>query len=80
MVTLEIDDDTYALWQREAAARGVSVSEWLINQTTNKPSDPGVEPALKPSPFAWTDWLRRFAHRRPATGVPMDDSRESIYD
>ena len=76
MATLQIDDDTFAAWRREAAAQGQSVLEWLVGRTT--PASDSVRQELTRD--QWVAWLREFAGRQRATGDPMDDSRESIYD
>ena len=86
MITLRIDDQTYALWRERAAERGLSVEDWLKTETAGRrPGEhpeaggtSGEAPAL--SADAWTARLRAFAARHRPTGHPLDDSRESIYD
>ncbi|HEX6985236.1 MAG TPA: hypothetical protein VF170_07660 [Planctomycetaceae bacterium] len=86
MVTLAIDDATFALWKERAAARGLSVEEWLKAETirreaTIQPSpdrDPEYDPDMPQD--EWVARLDAIAKRHPPTGRPLDDSRESIYD
>jgi hypothetical protein len=83
MVTLNIDEETFAAWREQAEARGMSVEEWLKAKTADE------APASKPrgrkkkkemSDEEWNGWLQSFIDRHRPTGRPVDDSRESIYD
>lgn len=81
MVTLKIDDETFAVWSRQAASQGLSVEDWLKSTTSEVAGDD--EPAR--------DWpieerLRRFDSLTQAmkrmgigSGGTLDDSRETIY-
>ena len=76
MVTLKIDDKTFAVWKKQAFAQGLSVEEWLKGQTNVLPTDEDNVVAND----LWCDRLQAFAHRHRSTGTALDDSRESIYE
>lgn len=86
MVTLRIDDETFAFWKEQATARGLSVEEWLKAETARghradespRNSEPQYAPNI--SQDEWVAELLQFARRHRPTGRPLDDSRESIYD
>lgn len=86
MITLRIDDQTYALWRERAAERGLSVEDWLRTETESPQAIEGPEVGGPSSDAptmpadAWIARLDAIAERHPPTGFPLDDSRESIYD
>jgi hypothetical protein len=86
MIALRIDDQTYATWREQAAARGLSVEDWLKAETASRLTIEsrqavGVPDDSTPMPDEdWTTRLRAFAERHRPTGCALDDSRESIYD
>ncbi|MFH5806751.1 hypothetical protein [Alienimonas sp. DA493] len=76
MATLTIDDETYSDVRRAAERCGLTVEQWLLETASAGLSDdaaPGAELAR------WEEWLEAFAADHGATGLPLDDSRESIY-
>ncbi|MFV0444761.1 MAG: hypothetical protein ACK5Q5_14410 [Planctomycetaceae bacterium] len=76
MATLNIDDRILAAWKARATAEGLSVEEWLEDQTA-------ATATARPSLLTHEEWhrrLRALAQRHPPTGVPLNDSRESIYE
>jgi plasmid stability protein len=80
MVTLNIDDETFAAWRERAAAEGLSVEEWLkvkIDDET-EPSEPVRKKRI--SDEEWRARLQAIADSHRPTGAPLDDSRDSIYD
>jgi len=82
MIALRIDDETYAMWSERAAASGLSVEDWLKTETAQRPEFKSQEADVAPtiSEKEWTARLRAFAERHRPTSLPLDDSRESIYD
>lgn len=77
MVTIQVDDETYAVWNQRANAVGVTVTDWLKSKTIEEsPSKPHNDQQND----EWLNWLHTFAKSQTPTGHPVDDSRESIYD
>jgi len=81
MVTLVIDDETFAGLHKQAAARGLSVEQWLNATTANVTVDasPLVDIPIK-------ERLRRFdeatlvlERMNVGSGGMLDDRRETIY-
>jgi hypothetical protein len=81
MVTLRIDDDTFAAWSRQAAARGLSVEDWLKRATIGPPDQQAgtsvrtVEQRLQ----GFDRLTRQIEEMRIGSGGILDDSRETIY-
>lgn len=77
MVTISIDDETYAGLQARAASAGLTVEDWLRNEGMRE------ERSLSPSEAERRGWRERFdaylARQKPTNGS-LDVSRESIYD
>lgn len=79
MVTLTVDEQTYAVWSKQTAARGISVEQWLKDQTlSSRELKPGEQASLPDE--QWHQRLVAFSQRHRPTGVPLDTSRESIYE
>ncbi len=79
MITLDIDSETFEGWRKQASDCGMTVEEWLKKRLNVEPESAQGD-ALLESNDDWQEWLSEFAMRHQATGHPMDDSRESIYD
>jgi hypothetical protein len=79
MVPLEIDERTYAALRECATARGVSVEEWIRLVAAD---DAGEATPVRPrlSRDEYMARLRAIGDANAPTVVPVDDSRESIYD
>lgn len=86
MVTLKIDDKTFAFWVQRAAAHGLSIEDWLKAETVDRQttdaasqnSDAGYDADMPQD--AWAAALEAIAKRHRPTGMPLDDGRESMYD
>jgi hypothetical protein len=86
MITLRINDQTYAKWSQQAAERGLSVEDWLKTETESRRGldSPEAGEALNDAPALPADAsaarLDAIAMRHRPTEFPVDTSRESIYD
>lgn len=78
MVTLRIDERTFAAWSQQASSKGLSVEDWLKTKTSAGEPLPTADAAGLNE--IWRDRLLAFARRHHPTGTPLDDSRESIYE
>ncbi|SFH54110.1 hypothetical protein SAMN05421753_10182 [Planctomicrobium piriforme] len=78
MVTIQVDDETFAELRKQATERGLTVEDWLRESTLDSAALP--DSASSASEELWRERLATFISIHRPTGVPMDDSRESIYD
>jgi hypothetical protein len=75
MVTLQIDDETFAGLKQKASKDNLSVEEWLKRRIADD-----VAPPVSNNQDAFQSWWSSFVGSARPTGFPLDDSRESIYD
>jgi hypothetical protein len=76
MATIRIDDETFARWNGEASAHGVSVEEWLKTTTgVAKPVDQSIEERLR----RFDSITATIEQMGIGSGNQLDDSRETIY-
>ncbi len=91
MVTVTVDDQTFAFWKLQAERAGLTVEEWLKSKTLDSAAPVGSLPAFAEerndstvrdnvSLDSWKKHLAEFVASHPPTGRWVDDSRESIYD
>jgi hypothetical protein len=81
MVNLVIDDETFAGLSKKAAARGLSVEQWLKATTENEPveASPLVDLPIKERLQRFDEATRALKRMNVGSGGMLDDSRESIY-
>ena len=81
MRNLTIDDDTYAAWQQRAAARGLSVEEWLKRKTgqDNGNGQTGEQPVKELTPSEQLNRLEEFYATLVGRGGTAEFDRENIY-
>jgi len=80
MVTLKIDDETFANWNRQAQARGLTVEEWLKATTPVREMATEVRDATAIERLKRFDVLTRTMSRmKIGSGGSLDDSCETIY-
>jgi hypothetical protein len=77
MRRLQIDDQTYQALTARAAARGLSLAEWLRAEAIPPGDDSESAPAADRGSREWLHW---FASLHRGVKGRVDDSRESIYD
>jgi len=70
--TINVDDMTYADWQRRAQAKGLSVEDWLKLKTNG--DDTGFDPAEQLSR------LDQFAANQKDYGGKPQFDRHDLYD
>jgi hypothetical protein len=73
--TLQIDDETYSAIRARADEQGLSIDDWLRRAAAHEP-----DPRQLDDREVRRAKLHAFARGAVATGHPLDDSRESIYD
>lgn len=78
MVTLKIDEQTYADWYKKAAQNGLTVEAWL--KATTRISEPMVSELSPQERLNRFDRLTQtMAQMQITSGGHLDDSRETIY-
>lgn len=82
MVTLTIDDRTYAKLARRAKSDGMTVEEWLVEEADAQPTAESDSAPGHLRGRTREEWRRDFeamlAEMKPRNSN-VDDSRESIY-
>jgi hypothetical protein len=76
MVTIEIDNETFARWSRQAAAAGVTVEQWLKATTSDRQ---GVGTESIEERLERFDALTSQIAQGTGSGGDLEDSRETIY-
>jgi hypothetical protein len=82
MITLNIDNQTYSNWRAQASTLGLSVEDWLMSRTVEREMKFGESANDDTSPphSGIRARLEAIARRHQPTGLPVEVSRESIYD
>lgn len=81
MATLNIDDETFEALHRQAAARGLSVEDWLKRTMSGLSAEHGRAASLSVQErLQRFDQLSGMLNRmQVSSGGMLDDSRETIY-
>ncbi len=77
MVTIEIDNETFARWSRQAEVAGVTVQQWL-KATTGDRQAVGRE-SIQERLERFDALTAKIGQRGAGSGGDLDDSRETIY-
>lgn len=81
MVTLKIDEVTFAVWTKQSLSLGLSVEDWLKIATADTATDieQGHGLSLKERMLRFDALTQTMEQMRLGSGGFLDDSRESIY-
>ncbi len=81
MVTLTIDEETFAALRKQAAKRGLTVEAWLRETASDlRPGGMNASELSIPDRLERFDQLTKTLERlNVGSGGTLDDSRESIY-